>query len=378
MFTLNDILKPTLLILIAIFVLYIYNHLVVKDLKLCCDNTENYSHYDLVVGILSSRGNFDLRQSLRESWVGYARRHSSLNKRVLVKFIVSNNACYVPPEFRIDPYKCERKKIESPNYENEVIAYKRPNEENLRYFHSGSIGWDFDIIRPIILTRLGISLSSLNSKRNSSVRLYDRTTKSEIISVYFSFQDPGTTENGSSFKAIENFILPKDFKGSVVSENVKCSSSRCRKCEYFANIENGEDYFNVHKIRRINNEFAVFPEVEESIPDARCVDGAGTFMYRLYNSPGKRVVTKEEEETRMSEWQRLKDDENERLLKESRTISDILFVSNVDVYRNLPSQLLQFFSWLSATLSFSFVMKTDDDCFVNLETILQCTEELHD
>ncbi|XP_046848049.1 UDP-GalNAc:beta-1,3-N-acetylgalactosaminyltransferase 2-like [Xenia sp. Carnegie-2017] len=228
------------------------------------------------------RGNFDLRQSLRESWVGYARRHSSLNKRVLVKFIVSNNACYVPPEFRIDPYKCERKKIESPNYENEVIAYKRPNEENLRYFHSGSIGWDFDIIRPIILTRLGISLSSLNSKRNSSVRLYDRTTKSEIISVYFSFQDPGTTENGSSFKAIENFILPKDFKGSVVSENVKCSSSRCRKCEYFANIENGEDYFNVHKIRRINNEFAVFPEVEESIPDARCVDGAGTFMYRLY------------------------------------------------------------------------------------------------
>ncbi|XP_046839372.1 UDP-GalNAc:beta-1,3-N-acetylgalactosaminyltransferase 2-like [Xenia sp. Carnegie-2017] len=80
----------------------------------------------------------------------------------------------------------------------------------------------------------------------------------------------------------------------------------------------------------------------------------------------------------MSDWQRLKDDENERLLKESRTISDILFVSNVDVYRNLPSQLLQFFSWLSATLSFSFVMKTDDDCFVNLETILQCTEELHD
>ncbi|XP_046839370.1 uncharacterized protein LOC124433630 isoform X3 [Xenia sp. Carnegie-2017] len=81
MFTLNDILKPTLLILIAIFVLYSYNHLVVKDLKLCCDNTaENYSHYDLVVGILSSRGNFDLRQSLRESWVGYARRHSSLNK----------------------------------------------------------------------------------------------------------------------------------------------------------------------------------------------------------------------------------------------------------------------------------------------------------
>ena len=43
MFTLNYILKPTLLILIAIFMLYIYNHLV-KDLKLCCDNTDLYSY----------------------------------------------------------------------------------------------------------------------------------------------------------------------------------------------------------------------------------------------------------------------------------------------------------------------------------------------
>ena len=31
------------------------------------------------------------------------------------------------------------------DYENEVIAYKRPNEGNLKYFHNESIEWDLDV-----------------------------------------------------------------------------------------------------------------------------------------------------------------------------------------------------------------------------------------
>ena len=41
---------------------------------------------------------------------------------------------------------------------------------------------------------------------------------------------------------------------------------------------------------------------------------------------------------------------------------------------DLASCRLFFLNRLSATLSFSFVMKTDDDCFVNLVTILQVCE----
>jgi hypothetical protein len=45
------------------------------------------------------------------------------------------------------------------------------------------------------------------------------------------------------------------------------------------------------------------------------------------------------------EWQQLKQEENVRLQEENKKFSDVLFVPNVDVYRNLPSQLLGFYRW---------------------------------
>ena len=56
-------------------------------------------------------------------------------------------------------------------------------------------------------------------------------------------------------------------------------------------------------------------------------------------------MTKEKRQSRVAEWQQLKMEENFRLQEESRKFSDILFVPNVDVYRNLPSQLLEFYRW---------------------------------
>lgn len=60
---------------------------------------------------------------------------------------------------------------------------------------------------------------------NTVYKLFDLNCfisfQTEIISVHFSFQDPGTTENGSSFKAIENFILPKVSNKSIIYQNIQ-------------------------------------------------------------------------------------------------------------------------------------------------------------
>jgi hypothetical protein len=61
-------------------------------------------------------------------------------------------------------------------------------------------------------------------------------------------------------------------------------------------------------------------------------------------APGK-SLTKEQRQNRVLEWQQLKQEENVRLQEESKKFSDVLFVPNVDVYRNLPSQLLGFYRW---------------------------------
>lgn len=43
--------------------------------------------YDVVIGILSARGNTEQRQALRETWVGHALQHPSLGQRYIIMYI---------------------------------------------------------------------------------------------------------------------------------------------------------------------------------------------------------------------------------------------------------------------------------------------------
>lgn len=82
--------------------------------------------YDLVIGILSARGNKDLRDAQRETWLRALKEHPLRDKsvnynpsnascvrdlcdfllRILYRFIVGNKGCDVPPNDRLDPYAC--------------------------------------------------------------------------------------------------------------------------------------------------------------------------------------------------------------------------------------------------------------------------------
>ncbi|CAB4017303.1 UDP- c:beta-1,3-N-acetylgalactosaminyltransferase 2-like, partial [Paramuricea clavata] len=343
-------------------------------------NTENFiqdQHYDLVVGILSAQSNFYLRESLRKTWVGHAQQHSPLKERILIKFIISNESCSIPPEFRVDPYRCEESVLKDIDLGKELIAYQMPEGITLGYLNEGPVGRDFNVLYPLVITSLGISTNGLseNINTNTTVRLFDRISKKEIVSVNFTVESTGTQVNGSRFKTVPNYILPKDFQASIVIENSKCTSPGCRKCEEFTDIQDNGGLFKTLKVRRFSSDGGSFPEIEETTPDERCVHGTGTFMYLAYDAAPGKSLTKEERQDRVLEWQQLKQEENVRLQEESKKFSDVLFVPNVDVYRNLPSQLLGFYRWIAENVPFSFALKTDDDCFVDLENILQEMEE---
>jgi beta-1,3-N-acetylgalactosaminyltransferase 2 len=76
------------------------------------------------------------------------------------------------------------------------------------------------------------------------------------------------------------------------------------------------------------------------------------------------------------EWRLHNTDIRQRLKSEAEEYQDILFVDTVDVYRNLPIKLLSFHQWLFRKFYPSFILKTDDDCFVNLDLILKDLSEL--
>lgn len=61
-----------------------------------------------------------------------------------------------------------------------------------------------------------------------------------------------------------------------------------------------------------------------------------------------------------------------QLAKEEELHQDIIYVPMVDVYRSLPQKLLlYFFSVLKRDTSFTHLLKTDDDCFVNIWLVIK-------
>ncbi|KAJ6216806.1 hypothetical protein RDWZM_007963 [Blomia tropicalis] len=62
---------------------------------------------------------------------------------------------------------------------------------------------------------------------------------------------------------------------------------------------------------------------------------------------------------------------NQNLLKESETFGDILFVELIDVYRNLPEKLLQYFDrYINENKMVTHFLKTDDDCYLNIKSVI--------
>ncbi|XP_015750508.1 PREDICTED: UDP-GalNAc:beta-1,3-N-acetylgalactosaminyltransferase 2-like, partial [Acropora digitifera] len=84
---------------------------------------------------------------------------------------------------------------------------------------------------------------------------------------------------------------------------------------------------------------------------------------------------RKQREERLKRWREVLLREQNELQREMSQNDDILVVNVVDVYRNLPRKLLKFYSWSVENLQFSFTLKTDDDCFVNVEAIIAALNE---
>ncbi|KAL3205349.1 hypothetical protein MRX96_011245 [Rhipicephalus microplus] len=65
-----------------------------------------------------------------------------------------------------------------------------------------------------------------------------------------------------------------------------------------------------------------------------------------------------------------------RLIREeAREFGDMLVGTYLDTYRNLTLKTIHGFLWVTDHLSPSFVLKTDDDCFVNVDVLLDVLAE---
>ncbi|EHB12608.1 UDP-GalNAc:beta-1,3-N-acetylgalactosaminyltransferase 2 [Heterocephalus glaber] len=376
-------------------------------------------HYDVVVGVLSARNNHKLRNVIRNTWLKHLTEHPALSHRVLVKFIIGAHGCEVPVEDREDPYSCRLLNITSPVLNQEIEAFSLSEDATSELSEDRVVSVSFQVLYPIVITSLGVfyDTSDVGFQRNITVKLYQAEQEEPLFIARFSPPSCGVQVNKLWYKPVEQFILPEKtpqnhanqeaqvfvftFKNTrETAQAIKRMHSQKatkylkdvtlkKQCVPFRHtmvelsfegtiVWESQDLHglvsrNLHKVT-VNDGGGVLRVItagESALPHefVEGVEGvAGGFIYTIQEGDAL-LHNLHSRPQRLVDHMRNLHEEDVLLKEESRVYGDIVFVDVVDTYRNVPAKLLNFYRWTVETTSFSLLLKTDDDCYIDLEAI---------
>ncbi|XP_077585821.1 UDP-GalNAc:beta-1,3-N-acetylgalactosaminyltransferase 2 [Stigmatopora nigra] len=323
--------------------------------------------YEVLVGVLSAREHSNLRQAIRDTWLGYLHQHPHFKHRVGVKFIVGKHGCPFPEEDRENPYSCSLLNFTQPeagqDAENEIVTVTDPSI--LVPSDVSAIALDFKVLHPVVITKLGVfprgGRPELTS--NVTVKLLQLDQEEAVVTARFSAISTGTLVSGIWYKPVEQFILPKGFEGTLVWESSDSDVLTTVNASY-AQLNDGGGVLKISSIA-------------EGILPHRSALGfpglAGGFTFTIYD----RSSLSEHLRGRPARMERHASGlrrENAALEQESLRHGDIVFVDVVDTYRNVPSKLLHFYKWSVENIDFRLFLKTDDDCYIDVDSVLMKIE----
>ncbi|XP_058241318.1 UDP-GalNAc:beta-1,3-N-acetylgalactosaminyltransferase 2 isoform X2 [Hemibagrus wyckioides] len=315
--------------------------------------------YEVVVGVLSARHHHDLRAAIRGTWMGYLRDHHDFQKRVLVKFIVGKHGCAIPEEDREDPYSCTQLNITEPVSMQDVTILSKPDA--LVPSDVSAICLDFKVLHPVVITKLGAFPSGPQKdfSGNVTVKLFPVDQTEPVVTAHLTALSPGVYVEGIWYKAVEQFVLPKGFEGYLLWESQDPASLMT---------------LNVSKVQ-FNTGGGVIKlgTIEEGTLPHRNAHGfpglAGGLIFSIYDVEGLKEWLHGRADRQKALKARLRVEEK-ALQEESSIYGDIIFVDVVDTYRTVPYKLLYFYKWVVKNADFSLLLKTDDDCYINMDEVL--------
>lgn len=315
-------------------------------------------HHPLVIGILSARQNRALRDTIRDTWL----QALPPSRRPLLRFIVGSQACSVPPEDREDPYSCRLLNITSPVLHREIEAFTGP--EPARSSHR-QLSVTFQVLHPLIITRLGAWCPGLT--RNLSVRLFQAEHEEALCGARLTPPSPGSALSGPGlcYKPVEQFILPEGFHGTV---------------RWDSHDGDGLPMWGVHRVT-LNDGGGVLRVIaaDQGLLPYDFSQGAegiaGGFTYTVHD-PELLLQRLRTRPQRLAQHSSALEEQEAELQAESHAHGDMVFVDVVDTYRNVPRKLLLFYRWLEGAVTFHFLLKTDDDCYIHLDNVLRALERV--
>ncbi|KAM4842712.1 UDP-GalNAc:beta-1,3-N-acetylgalactosaminyltransferase 2-like [Thomomys bottae] len=297
-----------------------------------------WSHYDVVVGVLSARHNHELRNVIRNTWLKHVTRHPVWSQRVLVKLVMGARGCAGPVEDREDPHACRLLNITHPALDQRIEAFGLSEDAWSGLSKDRVVGVSFRVLCPIGISGLGVfyAAAALGFRRNITVKRYPAEQEQPLL----------------WYKPVEQFVLPVSFAGTIVWESQDLHGPVSR---------------NLHRVA-VNDAggvLRVLPAAEGALPPELLEGvegGAGGFVYTIQggDAPVRSLHSRP---------QRLRE-EDASLREESRVYDDIVFADVVDTYRNVPAKLLNLYRRTVQSTGFALLLKTDDDCYIDFEAVL--------
>lgn len=332
---------------------------------------------DLLVLVASARENFAQRKVIRETWAN--RLYPTLTTQVKIFFVVGNQFCDIPFEDRVHPYSCT---LWSPNVTNNETDYQEalvsiddpkrlPPEHavepqysesyhDIQEFPYQKFSLAFKVLHPITIHRIGLHmfLKSSKSTRSIPVLLYNTVNQEEVTRVQFNNIDPGHSKSSFFYQPVEKFILPRGFEGTLSLESSinidEILDVDAKETPVFCLPPVGSQVIHFYRKNKKVNCWLV-PVLN--------------FIYSLHD-PEILATHLQKRDARHKSWLQQKIEEADSLAEEHQEFADILFVSEVDTYRSIPQKLLEAQVEASSSYAFQYLLKTDDDCYIDIEQIL--------
>lgn len=312
------------------------------------------NHFTVIIGILSARSHFDRRDVIRRNLNEYINHHN-----VDLKFIVAERACTFPPQLRVNEYSCIKSTWSSEIYLPKYLhKFSTPSLTRVTPLSIGNVqGLDFTLLQDISVTHLGIYDKDQDGiTGNLKVLIYNRHSQELEIGVVFLSFSQGTLFEKFRFKKCSPHFLPKGFEGTLVIEGLNTNVSFFTpKCNDYLR----SDVIKIENGLRYGDDQGEFPT--NFLPHTSgCFYGVS--LNFTINS------TSDERDKQISYVEKL-GKEKVRLSLEIEKHNDIYLAPTIEVYRNLPLKMIQFYQHLG-DISYNFLLKTDDDCYIDIAGIM--------
>ncbi|KAL0267548.1 UNVERIFIED_CONTAM: hypothetical protein PYX00_009793 [Menopon gallinae] len=346
--------RPKKLVVVSLFIAGLCV-VFVRDIRNLIDNSFFKDKYVLVIGILSSPENFQKRISLRKTWLKLTSDIS-----VAYYFVIGEHICPIHPLDRVNAYSCEELSFTLPEKatsETEFTVVKPSGKKLRRPKKTPFIGFGFKALRDVNIVKLGVMKSLLErTEEDVTVNLILSHSKTTLTSVTINRHTEPDENSEYVMKAVTPQKLKEGTEVQVVLNFHIHNTKRLPSCSHLE-WENKPGVIEYLKLMQFGA-MKPWPFQRESCPYV-------VLNYTIPDLEGLREHLAGKEKRKI-EWGITRNKLLTDLKNESKNYGDILFVDVQDVYRALPRKLINFYKRIMLRDYFHYVLKTDDDCFIDV------------